>query len=357
MLIAGVVSSLAEAFRCRRPNCVDQLTRLVCRSGSELDAVTPVTSNDNMDLAPDASWEGHETLTFDFPEVEVGIAEYAAGPTGCTVFRFDRALRAAIDVRGGAPGYIGQYSALEAVCFAGGSLYGLEAASGVAAEIFAQRGYPTGFSDIATVFGAIIYDYGPRHNAIYPDKNLGRLALKTARRGIFPLGSCGAGRSATVGKTFDRGHAEPAGQGGAYRQINTTKVAVFTVVNSVGAIVNRQGQVVRGHRPPQGSAYHAYEYLEKHLAGGGKLSAGNTTLTLIVTNQRLEVESLIQFSRQVHASMARAIQPFHTLTDGDVLISVTTNAVESADINVTGLGILASELAWDAVLSCWVGAG
>ena len=50
--------------------------------------------------------------------------------------------------------------------------------------------------------------------------------------------------------------------------------------------------------------------------------------------------------------MARAIQPFHALEDGDVLFAVSTGAVESELLlDTTALGIVASELAWDAVLS------
>ena len=71
---------------------------------------------------------------------------------------------------------------LDALCFAGGSLYGLEAAAGVAAELFARRQYATGWLDIAIVRGAVIFDFPPRSNAIYPDKALGRAALAAARR-------------------------------------------------------------------------------------------------------------------------------------------------------------------------------
>ena len=60
---------------------------------------------------------------------------------------------------------------------------------------------------------------------------------------------------------------------------------------------------------------------------------------------------LTTLARQVHASMARAIHPFHALVDGDVLYAVTTNEVESTQLESIGLGIVASELAWDAVLS------
>jgi L-aminopeptidase/D-esterase-like protein len=68
---------------------------------------------------------------------------------------------------------------------------------------------------------------------------------------------------------------------------------------------------------------------------------------------QLDHRSLRQLGRQVHASMARAIQPFHGLNDGDVLFAVTTGAVEAPSLPVTTLGVFASELAWDAVLTCW----
>jgi L-aminopeptidase/D-esterase-like protein len=49
--------------------------------------------------------------------------------------------------------------------------------------------------------------------------------------------------------------------------------------------------------------------------------------------------------------MARAIQPFHALVDGDVLYTVSTNDVENTALTSMSLGVLASELVWDAVLS------
>jgi L-aminopeptidase/D-esterase-like protein len=49
--------------------------------------------------------------------------------------------------------------------------------------------------------------------------------------------------------------------------------------------------------------------------------------------------------------MARAIHPFHAITDGDVLFAATTNEVENQSLDSLTLGVVASELAWDAVLS------
>lgn len=328
------------------------------RAGGRPEAGPGPLTNDTAALVPKTEFEGPK-LAFDFPALHVGVAEYPEGPTGCTVLFFPQGASCAVDVRGGSPGTLMPADgALDALCFAGGSLYGLEAATGVAAELFARCGYATKWTDIPLVRGAIIFDFRPRANAVYPDKALGRAALKAARPGTFPLGPRGAGCSATVGKSLGFDRAEAAGQGGAFRQVGRTKVAVFSVVNAIGGIVNRRGQVVRGHLDrTTGKRPSALDGLEPRLLDeqAPQPSLGNTTLTAVVTNRKLSPRLLTQFARQVHSSMARAIQPFHALEDGDVLYAVTTNEVESKAPNATALGLLASELAWDAVLNCFQG--
>ncbi len=324
----------------------------------------PVT-NDNTALTPVTAFTG-PAIEIDLPGLHIGVAEYEEGPTGCTVFYFPAgAMACSVDIRGGSHGTIlteGR-DRLHAICLAGGSALGLEAAAGVTAELFAQRGYATGWTDIPITSGGIIFDYNlRRNNAIYPDKALGRAALKAARPGSFPLGRHGAGCSATVGKSLRPTHeGESSGQGGAFRRIGPTCIAVFVVVNAVGAIVDRQGHVVRGNLDPKtGERLPIVEGLERNLVAAlqGEPVPGNTTLTVVVTNQRLNVErglawSLRQFARLVHTSMARAIQPFHTGYDGDVLWAVTTNEVDNPNLNDIALGAVASELAWDAVLCCY----
>jgi L-aminopeptidase/D-esterase-like protein len=318
--------------------------------------VTP--SNDDLALVPRTDFDGPR-LEFDFPGLEIGVAEYDEGPTGCTVLHFRDGASCSTDVRGGSPGTIGgDYEWVHAICLAGGSLYGLEAATGVAAELFARREYRTGWLDIPIVAGAIIFDFGPRENAVYPDKELGRAALRAAREGVFPLGTRGAGRSATAGKTFEYSEGEPAGQGGAFRQVGETRIAVFTVVNAVGAVLDREGNVVCGHLDQAtGVRRGLVPGVEERIGAGVPVRPlpGNTTLTVVATNQRLDQRSLRTLGRQVHASMARAIQPFHTLVDGDVLFAVSTNEVESPLLESIGLGVVASEVAWDAVLAAVAG--
>jgi len=129
-------------------------------------------------------------------------------------------------------------------------------------------------------------------------------------------------------------------------------VAVFTVVNSVGCLVGRDGHAVRGHLDPATGKRHRVSEV-RGLAGGkgdAEPPPGNTTLTVVVMNQRLDLRELRQIARQVHGSMAHAIDPFHTMHDGDVLYAVTTNALDSGGLSHADLAYVASELAWDAVL-------
>ena len=277
-------------------------------------------------------------LDFDFPGLKIGCAEYEEGPTGCTVFAFADGVETAVDIRGGMVGQVeSEYHFHHALCFAGGSLHGLEAVSGVRAALTAME-KPQSPPPIPLVAGAIIYDWFGRENMVYPDKVLGAAAMATAAEGRFFFGQRGAGRWAGVG------------QGGAYRQLGATKIAVFTVVNALGDIVDREGKVqTRDQR-------HPLEKLEARLAGQAIAPADqtgkHTTLTLVATNQQWSQRELDQIGRQVHSSMARAIQPFHTIQDGDILFTATTGAVENESLkSTTDFGLVASELAWDAVLN------
>ncbi len=148
-----------------------------------------------MSLTPVTAFDG-PALTFDLAGVEVGVAEYAEGPTGCTVLRFPDGAPMEVDIRGGSVGRIGaQYHFTHAICLAGGSVAGLEAAAGVSAALHDGIEGPLrwgGDSPFRLVSGAIIYDFARRENAIYPDHALGRAAAQATRPGWFPLGQRGA---------------------------------------------------------------------------------------------------------------------------------------------------------------------
>jgi L-aminopeptidase/D-esterase-like protein len=316
---------------------------------------------------------GDRLLRFDWPAIEIGVGEYEEGPTGVTVFHFPRRARAAVDVRGGAPGTVNTdylrlgYDAreLDAVVFAGGSWYGLEDTTAVATAL-KDDGVRSGV-DVALAVGAIIYDFGGRRlNEIYPDKRLAQAALRAARPGVFPLGGQGAGRFAMTGSYF--GCNAHSGQGGAFRQVGDVKIAAFVVVNALGAVTRRDGRVAACY---PGAAWPTPLRTADLMAGlpgsrdakwsgqGAATDQGpgarNTTISLVVTNQKLAPSELQRLAVQVHSSMGRAIQPFATVDDGDALYAVSTGEVDPAKgghgLDTVDLGALAGETMWDAILS------
>lgn len=314
-------------------------------------------------------------LHFDFPSIEIGVAEYDEGPTGATVFYFPKGVVATVDVRGGAPATVNTDALrlaypsafVDAISFAGGSSYGLAAATGVADAIKTERAGSGAWGSIATVAGAIIFDLGGRRfNTVTPDYDLGRAALRARRSNSFPLGNRGAGRFTTQGGYFGDSLRQNSGQGGAFRQVGPTKIAVFTVVNALGTVVDRGGRIVRcGRATAAGCGTIADRITRKTATLGspaGRAERGSsdippgvptesTTLTLVVTNQKLAYWALQRLAVQVHASLARALQPFNTENDGDVLFAVSTDEVDNQSLSEPDLGLIASEVAWDAVLS------
>jgi L-aminopeptidase/D-esterase-like protein len=302
------------------------------------------------------------TLHFDFPAVQVGVAENESGPTGATVFYFPKPVMAVVDVRGGAPGTINtdalklSYDSafVDAIAFSGGSSYGLAVATGAADEIKKRSANAGDWENIATVAGAIVFDLGPRrYNTVTPDYELGQVALRRAKNGEFPLGAHGAGRFVLQGGYWGDDERQHSGEGGAFRQAGPTKLAVFTVVNAVGSIVDRQGNIVRCAKPPCGTIADRFERRLTALAPSEPPSTPthDTTITLVVTNQKLPIWALQRIAIHVHSSMARAIQPFNTTNDGDTLFAVTTNEIENPKMGITDLGVIAAETAWDAILS------
>jgi L-aminopeptidase/D-esterase-like protein len=317
-------------------------------------------------LVPRVDFEGR-ALEFDFPALRVGVAEYDEGPTGATVFHFPEPVMATVDVRGGAPGTVNtdvirlayESAFVNAICFAGGSAYGLAAASGVAAEIKDRTPEAGRWERIAVVPGAIIFDLGNRRfSTVTPDEALGRAALRAAQPGRLPLGARGAGRFAMQGAYF--GDRQYSGQGAAYARFGPTKVLAFSVVNAVGHVVDRRGQVVRCSRPAEAGCGPIADKLAEIArrsqgaateGGAGAGPSAHTTVSLVVTNQKLPAWALQRLAAQVHTSLARAIQPLATEDDGDTLFAATTGEVENPDLSASQLAVLASEAAWDAVLA------
>jgi L-aminopeptidase/D-esterase-like protein len=301
-------------------------------------------------------------FSFDFPEIKVGIAENLKGPTGCTVLSFPAGALAAVDVRGGAAAVREQSSIEEAnswgwadaVVLAGGSTYGLAAADGVMAEILKSRGDSVKFDDIPAVPAAIVYDFGRRENAIYPDAALGAEAFRNAVANKVRVGPAGAGINVKVGGFFGREWSEKSGQGAAFYAKDGLKIFALTVVNAMGNVVADDGSILAGSKDPKTGERVSVtrKLLADPTAKRGKDSLGNTTISVVVFNQPLERGELKRLAIMAHTAMGRAIEPFHGPGDGDVLFAVSTVTKPSARKEapeLTRLGVLAGGLLQDAV--------
>jgi L-aminopeptidase/D-esterase-like protein len=308
-------------------------------------------------------------LQFDWPDIQIGVGTYEEGPTGLTIIRFMHRAGVVVDSRGGAPGTVNTDSLrlgygtprIDAIVFSGGSAYGEEAITATMTGLKDEGLRSGAWDNIAHASGAIIYDFGDRRlNEIYPDKRLAQAALHALRPGIVPLGAQGAGRMAMQGGFF--GCQAHSGQGAAFREINGVKIAAFVVVNASGSIIDRQGNIVSCHPAPSWGGSPKIADLMTHLPlsrrpdwapspEGDTPTQRNTTVSLIITNEKLSYAGLRRLAIQVHTSMARAIQPFSTFDDGDTLFAASTDDVSPSALGLLDLDTLAGETMWDAILA------
>jgi L-aminopeptidase/D-esterase-like protein len=295
----------------------------------------------------------------------VGCASDPAQRTGVTVLRFGGPARTVVDVRGGASATYdtaslaldATYGGRWAIFFAGGSVFGLDAARGVRDAILADGGGHRAFRHpraIAPVSGACLFDL-PQDAGPLPDYALlGRTATESAKERVR-IGRCGAGTGATVGKYRGRPSASPGGQGFSQGRVSGLgNVAVVAVVNSVGAIVDpRSSRWVEGARfrgrivPPIAG---------RRPAVAAAPVARGTNLVAVVTDAALDRPGLQRVAILAQSGLARCVVPSHTSTDGDVAFASSTSTEGPGPSRYPGeiadtLGELASELVVSAVLS------
>jgi L-aminopeptidase/D-esterase-like protein len=295
--------------------------------------------------------------------LRVGQAETPEGTSGVTVALFDAPAAMTVDVRGGASATYDTASlSLDAtfgrrwaVFFAGGSLYGLDAARGIRTRILETGGGHLAFQNpnpVVPISGAALFDL-PRDRGPIPDYlPLGYEAALRASRAPVAMGRVGAGAGATVGKYLGRDRAMRGGIGSAAapeRGLGT--LGVLVAVNAVGAVRDpATGTWVAGARGARGGVSSP----DSEFAGGHRTTG--TTLVLVVTECTLDRPTLARVGAIVHAGLASAIRPFHSSTDGDVLFTASTGRLaargpESRPGAVADrLGLRASALAIEAAL-------
>jgi L-aminopeptidase/D-esterase-like protein len=322
-------------------------------------------------LTPDATAaafakpaDGNMTLTA-VEGIKVGHHTLMERPTGCTAILFKEGTTGGVDVRGGAPGTretdlldpVNNVQIVNAVSLAGGSAYGIDAASGVMKWLEEHNvGYPVGAAGVVPIVpAAILFDLGFGGNPkIRPGADCGYRAAQAASEAAVAEGNVGAGTGATVGKSGGRsstgGGPMKAGIGSsAIKLPNGLVVAAIVAVNAVGDIVDPlTGDVVAGVRGADGKLADA----RRLLRGGGSRegrSFENTTIGLVATNARLTKVQAQKMAQMAHDGFARAISPVHTPGDGDTIFSAATGTWDG-QANYGQIGALAAEAMADAIV-------
>jgi len=296
--------------------------------------------------------------------VTVGHAESPDASSGVTAILFDQAAPTVVEVRGGASATYDTASlSLEstfgrrwAIFFAGGSLYGLDAARGVRLRVLERGGGHAAFGNpnlVAPVSGAALFDL-PRRSGPIPDYlPLGYEAARRASREDVAVGRVGAGAGATVGKYLGRDRAMHGGVGVAAARLGRRGVlGVLVVVNAVGAVRDpNTARWVAGARDLRG------RIVPPTSASSPPGSTHSTTLGLVVTDLEVDRPTLSRVVAMAHAGLASVITPFHSATDGDVLFGASTGSAGAppsesrAGGTADRLGVLAAALAVQASLS------
>ena len=311
---------------------------------------------------------GARNLITDVPGLRVGQAHDMAVRSGVTVILPDERAVCACDVRGGAPGTRETdalapdtlVEAVDAVVLAGGSVYGLAAADGVAAWLGARGCGFVVSPDPAVppspvIPAAILFDLANGGDKAWgedpPYRRLGREAAVAAGE-IFAIGTVGAGCGAMAG-------ALKGGTGSAS--------AVTADGYTVGALVavNSWGSVTA----PGGRTFWAAPYEIGGEFGGlgpaglsgppddwglakSPAAARNTTIACVATDAILTPAQARRLAVMAQDGLARAIRPVHAPFDGDVVFALATGAkplAEPAAFTLARLGALAADVLARAV--------
>jgi L-aminopeptidase/D-esterase-like protein len=294
----------------------------------------------------------------DIAGIRVGHAVDPRRPTGVTAILVEAGAVAGVDVRGSAPGTretdllapTALVEKIHALVLAGGSAFGLDAATGVVRYLEERGvGFRMGATVIPIVPAAILYDLNVGDPSVRPDAALGYRAAQAATSGPIAEGSVGAGAGATVGKLVGFDHAMRGGLGTASRRLPDGRLlAALAVVNAVGNVVDpSHGTIVAGAR--DGAAWADLDRVLTGGAGQSQPAGSNTTLVVVATDAKLTKIQTTKLAQMAQDGLARAIRPAHTMYDGDLVFALSTGA-RSEPADLTALGAIAADLVTEAIL-------
>ncbi len=293
------------------------------------------------------------TLT-DVAGLSVGHWTDADAATGCTVVLCGtEGAVAGVDVRGSAPGTretdllapINLIERIHAVVLTGGSAFGLDAAGGVMRWLDERDlGCEIGACRVPLVCAAVLFDLALGSATVRPGAEAGYAACEAASAAPVPRGSVGAGTGASVGKLLGMARATKSGLGSASRRIaGGAVVAALVAVNAGGGVVDpATGEIVAGVRDGEGGFVDGTAWLQEHGLSGDDgaprvQAGGNTTLAVVATDAVLTKAGATKVAQMAHDGLARAIDPVHTMYDGDTVFALATGTTgEAADVSVVG---------------------
>ena len=299
------------------------------------------------------------TIT-DVAGIEVGHFTDTRRPTGCSVVIAREGVVAGVDVRGAAPGTretdllhpSNLVDRVHAITLSGGSAWGLDAASGVMQWLEEHGiGLPVGYGLVPIVPAAVVFDLGVGDARIRPDAQAGYQACVAASRHAPLMGNVGAGAGALVGKLYGIEHAMKGGIGSASLRVDGITVGALVVCNAVGDVIDpTTGEVIAGARRPDGRAL--LDARQAMLAGQAPqslLAGTNTTIGVIATDAVLTKPQAHRLAQVAHDGLARAINPVHTMLDGDTLFAMGTGKAGKT-VSMLLLATLAAEVTARAVV-------
>lgn len=311
---------------------------------------------------------GFNAIT-DVPGIEVGQAQDEAALTGVTVVLCRRGAVAGVDVRGGAPGTretdllnpVNLVEKVHAITLAGGSAFGLDAASGVMRWLEEQGiGFETGAARVPIVPAAILYDLALGRADVRPDAAMGYAAAAAATSGPVVEGNVGAGTGASVGKIFGMAGAMKAGLGTASLDLGGgIWVGAIVAVNAFGDVVDPQtGEILAGARPVAlgplrlGGKGRFADTLRVMRTWSGRqilrlATSRNTVIGVVAANVRLTKAEATRVAQMAQDGLARTIRPAHTMLDGDTVFALATGGRRA---DVTLIGAYAAEALAQAIV-------
>ncbi|MGM0396531.1 MAG: P1 family peptidase [Bacillota bacterium] len=292
----------------------------------------------------------------DVEGIKVGHQSSVEGMTGCTVVICEEGATGGVDVRGSAPGTreTDLFKAeklvdkVHAVVLAGGSAFGLEAASGAMDYLEEQGvGFDVGVAKVPIVASAVIFDLFLGDHRVRPDRDMGYRAAMSASSVEDRQGSVGCGAGATVGKILGPEKAMKSGIGSATVKAGELVVSAIITVNSFGDVYEDNKQIA-GVYDYEKNKLMSTEKMMKEWTGKLGLPNTNTTIGVVATNATLSKADGNKVAQTSHNGLARTIKPVHTTVDGDTIFAMGTNKVQ-ADLNLVLL--LAVEAVEKAVIN------